>query len=476
MTARGPQLLTTVILRIHFQSQTEWNRGVFSPLPSSAWYSLPCFTTLHKILMLASNWRTEQMGGVFNLRRLKVKTKVKVATLRELLFADDCALNSNTEAEMQQCVNYFSRACDNFGFTISTKKTEVMNQPAPRNMYHEKHIFVNDEPLKATEYFTYLGSTLSREANLDVNVNNRLSKVNSAFGRLRKKVWGRRGISQETKLKVCMAVVLTVLLYACESWTVYSRHARNPNHLHSKCLRIILSINWQDMVPDTEVLTRAGISSIHTLLQKAQVRWAGHVTRMSDDRLPKQLLYGELCLGKRSLGGQHKRFKDTIKKTLKSFNIDVTNWEVCAQEGSTPVAQYDPYWSKNSRNKQDRGGSEKRAARKAILYSTTSTSAGPTYPCPECGRVLQALIGLNSHLRTHRVNQTWHHHHHRRRYSHHRKRWTNNMPRRWAPLQRWCHILSYSFKAKLWGSTHLYTQITCYTTGQVKNRTIINAE
>ena len=35
-------------------------------------------------------------GGVFNLRRLKANTKVKVATLRELLFADVCTLNSNT--------------------------------------------------------------------------------------------------------------------------------------------------------------------------------------------------------------------------------------------------------------------------------------------------------------------------------------------------------------------------------------------
>ena len=31
-------------------------------------------------------------GGVFNLRRLKAKTKVKVHTRRELLFANDCAL------------------------------------------------------------------------------------------------------------------------------------------------------------------------------------------------------------------------------------------------------------------------------------------------------------------------------------------------------------------------------------------------
>ena len=78
------------------------------------------------------------------------------------------------------------------------------------------------------------------------------------------------------------------------------------------------------MVPDTEVLTRAGIPSINTILQKAQVRWAGHVTRMSDDRLSKQLLYGKLCYGKRLLGGQKKRFKDTLKKTLTSFNIDST--------------------------------------------------------------------------------------------------------------------------------------------------------
>ena len=134
-----------------------------------------------------------------------------------------------------------------------------------------------------------------------MELNNILSKANSAFGRLRKKVWERRGISQDTKLKVHMAVVLTVLLYACESWTMNSRHARKLNHFHTKCLRIILSIKWEDIVPDTEVLTQAGMPSIHALLQKAQVRWAGHVIWMPDDGLPKQLLYGEFCYGKRSV-------------------------------------------------------------------------------------------------------------------------------------------------------------------------------
>ena len=58
-------------------------------------------------------------------------------------------------------------------------------------------------------------------------INNRISKASSTFRRLREKVWERRGISLETKLKVYRAVVLTTLLYGSETWTVYRRHERS---------------------------------------------------------------------------------------------------------------------------------------------------------------------------------------------------------------------------------------------------------
>ena len=245
-------------------------------------------------------------GSIFKLRRLQAKTKVETDTVNEFLFADDCALNSISEVDMQNNVDKFAEACTNFGLTISIKKTEVMHQPAPGKTYTEPNILINGQRLKAVDKFTYLGSTLSRNVVIDDEIAARLAKANSAFGRLRKSVWDRRGITVETKIKVYRAAVLTTLLYGSETWTVYRRHKTELNHFHTTHLRKLLRIRWQDKIPDTEVLARAGLPSIHTLLKKSQLCWAGHVARMQDDRLPKKLMFGELQCGKRLPGGPKK--------------------------------------------------------------------------------------------------------------------------------------------------------------------------
>ena len=85
---------------------------------------------------------------------------------------------------MQDSLDRFSTACDNFGHTINTKKTEVMFQPAPGNPYLKPHITVRDTVLNGVEKFTYLGSTISRHAKIDEEVTCRIPKARSTFGRL----------------------------------------------------------------------------------------------------------------------------------------------------------------------------------------------------------------------------------------------------------------------------------------------------
>ena len=208
----------------------------------------------------------------------------------------------------------------------------MVYQPAPGKPYKETNITVKGQRLQVVDKFTYLGSTLSRVVHTDDELNARIAKASAAFGRLRGSVWDRSGIRLDTKLKVYKAVVLPTLLYACETWTVYQRHDKRLNHFNTSCLRKLLKIKWQDRIPDTEVLKRAGMQSVHTLLKLAQLRWTGHVTRMHEERLPKKILYGELEMGKRSHGGQKKRYKGTLKASLKDFNIPTESWEQIAQD------------------------------------------------------------------------------------------------------------------------------------------------
>ena len=161
--------------------------------------------------------------------------------------------------------------------------------------------------LQVVDKFTYLGSTLSIVMHIDDEVNVRTAEASAATGGLRGNVWNQSGIRLDTKLKVYKAVVLPTLLYACETWTVYQWHTKRPNHFHTSCLRKLLKIKWQDRIPDTEVLKRAGTQSVHTLLKLAQLRCTDLVTRMPEERLPKKILYGELEMGKCSHGGHQKR-------------------------------------------------------------------------------------------------------------------------------------------------------------------------
>ena len=115
--------------------------------------------------------------------------------------------------------------------------------------------------------------TLSMAVHNDDKVTARIAKASVIFERLRANVWELNGIKLHAKLKVYKAVVLPTLLYACETWTVYQRHAKRlfkpfPLKLFEKAIKI----KWQDKIPDTVVLKKARMQSIHTVLKLAKLR------------------------------------------------------------------------------------------------------------------------------------------------------------------------------------------------------------
>nr|VZI27581.1 unnamed protein product [Spirometra erinaceieuropaei] len=201
------------------------------------------------------------------------------------------------------------------------------------------------------------------------------------------------------------AVILPTLLYGAETWTVYTRQARRLNHFHLSCLRRILRVNWQDRIPDTDVLERTGILSIYSMLRQMQLRWSGHLVRMDDERLPKRLFYGDVATGSRRQGGPIRRYKDTLKSSLKRLHINPTNWEELARDR--------PTWRRTVKTGAAIHGANriaaakvKREARKSQLRPVRNAAVQPLPTCPRCQRTFRARIGLVGHLRTNCTSRT----------------------------------------------------------------------
>ena len=163
-------------------------------------------------------------------------------------------------------------------------------------------------------------------------------------------------------------------------------------------LRSILGIRWQDRVTNTEVFKRTDCISIEAVLLKSCLRWTGHVIRMEDHRIPKQLLFGELEQGHRRQGRPCKRFKDTVKAGLKWCGIpptepvatalDSQRWRTLSQSASSALEEERRHQAQSARE------------RRHLATSIPATNAN--FQCSYCTRLCKSRIGPQSHSRTHR--------------------------------------------------------------------------
>ena len=102
---------------------------------------------------------------------------------------------------------------------------------------------------------------------LDEELETRIGKAATPFGRLRKRVWDNNRLPLPLKIKVYVACILSILLYGSEGWTTYRRQERRLNAFHLRCLRSNLGLTWQDCVPNTEILCKTECLDMRTIFR-----------------------------------------------------------------------------------------------------------------------------------------------------------------------------------------------------------------
>ena len=134
----------------------------------------------------------------------------------------DSALLAFSDNDLQNLLNGFSNACDDFGLTISLKKTKIMTQDTEVS----SSLFIKDYALETVKSFIYLGSTVTSTTSLDTEIGKRIGHAATNMSKLSHRVWENQKLTTPTKMAV-YCLLSTVPVYIPR----YNSTFRKKHHL-----------------------------------------------------------------------------------------------------------------------------------------------------------------------------------------------------------------------------------------------------
>ena len=176
------------------------------------------------------------------------------------------------------------------------------------------NISVDGQVLETVGSFKYLGAIVSDEGSRKETLS-RIAQAIMVFHKL-DSFWRDKSFNLKSKIRLMRTLVISIFLYACESWTLTAELERKIYVTEMKFYRRILNIRYQDHVTNDEVRNKitAVVGPLETLLstvKRRKLRWFGHVVRSNG--LAKTVLQGTVQ-GGRKRERSRKRWEDNIKE------------------------------------------------------------------------------------------------------------------------------------------------------------------
>lgn len=228
--------------------------------------------------------------------------------INNLKFADDINLLDEDVSSLQHQLELTEIKAEKGGLIINNTKTKSMVF-GDKNI--DKNLEIAGNTIENVEKFEYLGSLLTWDNNCSEDIKRRIGKAAGAMASL-KHIWNSKKLKLENKIRILTTCVFSVLLYASETWTLKVTDRKKLLAFEMKCYRRVLGIHWQDKIRNEDI--RKKISKGETIIdiiKRRKIRLFGHICRMDDKRLIKQLLFGKMD-GKSRKGRPCREWLDDI--------------------------------------------------------------------------------------------------------------------------------------------------------------------
>ena len=175
--------------------------------------------------------------------------------INNLRFADDIVLLTRSEKDLQSLVDNVHLWSSNFGLKINIAKTEVQ---VISKQQQDINITISGAKLVQVEKFVYLGGTITQSGKCTEDIKNRIGKALGAVQNLQK-IWTAKDIRCTTKLELYKVLILSILMYGSETWTLRKEDENRLLVFEMICLRKILGVTRLDKIRNTIIRETLGL-------------------------------------------------------------------------------------------------------------------------------------------------------------------------------------------------------------------------
>jgi hypothetical protein len=126
---------------------------------------------------------------------------------------------------------------------------------------------------------------------------------------------------QKYKIKIYRTIILPVVLYGCETWSLTLREEHRLRVFENRVLRRIFEPKRDEVTGEWKILHNEELNDLYSspnitrVIKSRRMRWAGHVELMGEGRGAYRLLVGR-PEGRRPIGRPRRRWEDNIKMYL----------------------------------------------------------------------------------------------------------------------------------------------------------------
>ena len=203
---------------------------------------------------------------------------------------------------------------------MNLEKTEVLSISAHRE---ELNIKLEGRTIRQNNSFIYERS--------ETEVRRRVQAGANAWRQV-EGVRSDRHISKKLKGKVLGACVIPAMVYGIETLPVSEKHQHRLQVCENNWVRRIAGVKRVDRRRMDELREEVGIQKcLMGRLVKNQLKWAGHVERMKEGRLPR-MAYVHQQRGKRKRGRPRMRLRDCIESDMRKAELEDVAWRMVAQD------------------------------------------------------------------------------------------------------------------------------------------------